>query len=150
MNSLIQEVQSTAVELVGGAIRFLPGILLAFIVLLSTRFVANFASSVSGRLASKAFQSRSLQSLVMRASYVSAWAVGILIASVLAFPDLRLGDLVALLGLGSVAIGFAFQEEFESGSTKGRKALPRGTPKTKLNGIFCYLCLILFSIPSIL
>ena len=114
MNSLIQEVQSTAVELVGGAIRFLPGILLAFIVLLSTRFVANFASSVSGRLASKAFQSRSLQSLVMRASYVSTWAVGILIASVLAFPDLRLGDLVALLGLGSVAIGFAFQDIFKN------------------------------------
>jgi small-conductance mechanosensitive channel len=47
-------------------------------------------------------------------SYVAAWVVGILFASVIAFPDLGLGDIIGLLGLGSVAIGFAFQDIFKN------------------------------------
>ena len=47
-------------------------------------------------------------------SYVAAWVAGILFASVIAFPDLGLGDIIGLLGLGSVAIGFAFQDIFKN------------------------------------
>ena len=35
-------------------------------------------------------------------------------ACVIAFPDLGLGDIIGLLGLGSVAIGFAFQDIFKN------------------------------------
>jgi small-conductance mechanosensitive channel len=45
---------------------------------------------------------------------VAAWVAGALVACVIAFPDLRLGDLIGLLGLGSVAIGFAFQDIFKN------------------------------------
>jgi small-conductance mechanosensitive channel len=40
--------------------------------------------------------------------------LGIIIAAVIAFPDLRLGDVIGILGLGSVAIGFAFQDIFKN------------------------------------
>ncbi len=52
--------------------------------------------------------------LLVQVSQVGAWVAGILAASVVAFPDLRLGDLIGLLGLGSVTIGFAFQDIFKN------------------------------------
>jgi len=42
------------------------------------------------------------------------WAAGSSIACVIAFPALRPGDIIGLLGLGSVAISFAFQEIFKN------------------------------------
>ncbi len=40
--------------------------------------------------------------------------MGIVFACVVAFPGLQLGDIIATLGLGSVAIGFAFQDIFKN------------------------------------
>ena len=42
------------------------------------------------------------------------WAAGSSIACVLAFPALDPGDIIGLLGLGSVAISFAFQDIFKN------------------------------------
>ena len=42
------------------------------------------------------------------------WAAGSWIACVLAFPALGPGDIIGLLGLGSVAISFAFQDIFKN------------------------------------
>jgi len=42
------------------------------------------------------------------------WAAGSSIACVIAFPALGSGDLIGLLGLGSVAISFAFQDIFKN------------------------------------
>jgi len=57
-------------------------------------------------------KSQSLRSLQM--SYVRLGWQRILFACVIAFPDLGLGDIIGLLGLGSVAIGFAFQDIFKN------------------------------------
>jgi small-conductance mechanosensitive channel len=50
----------------------------------------------------------------VQTSYTFVWVAGILLACIIAFPSLGLGDLIALLGLGSVAIGFAFQDIFKN------------------------------------
>jgi small-conductance mechanosensitive channel len=42
------------------------------------------------------------------------WATGSSIACVIAFPALGSGDLIGLLGLGSVAISFAFPDIFKN------------------------------------
>ena len=114
MARLIDEVKGTLVGLVGNFVAILPGLLMAVLILIITSFVASAVQRVVRRLASKAFKSLSLQTLLVQTSRVSTWAVGVLLACVLAFPDLRLGDLVALLGLSSVAIGFAFQDIFKN------------------------------------
>ncbi|WP_240527824.1 MULTISPECIES: mechanosensitive ion channel domain-containing protein [unclassified Synechococcus] len=69
---------------------------------------------LAGSAANRWIPSPSLQMLLVQVSQVGAWVAGILAASVVAFPDLRLGDLIGLLGLGSVAIGFAFQDIFKN------------------------------------
>ncbi|WP_235641323.1 mechanosensitive ion channel family protein [[Limnothrix rosea] IAM M-220] len=48
--------------------------------------------------------------LADKASYVGIWVIGVLFACVVAFPGLKLGDIVATLGIGSIAVGFAFQD----------------------------------------
>ncbi|MFE4107088.1 mechanosensitive ion channel family protein [Almyronema epifaneia] len=114
MQSLIQEIQQTLVDLVGSGVAAIPGILGALIILALTGYGANLARRVTASLADRLLNNRSLQSLLTQIGYITAWIVGILIAAIVAFPGLALGDVVALLGLGSVAIGFAFQDIFKN------------------------------------
>lgn len=114
MNSLIKKIQSSFLELVGSAIEILPGLIGGLIVLLLTYYAAKLAEQFTSKVAARTIRSQSLQLLLARTSYIGAWVVGILAASVFAFPGLRLGDLIAALGLGSVAIGFAFQDIFKN------------------------------------
>ncbi|MGB7413722.1 MAG: mechanosensitive ion channel family protein [Thermosynechococcaceae cyanobacterium] len=114
MSDFLKEIKATLLELVGGGIASLPGILFGIFILLVVRYVAGFVRRTSSRIAGKALKSRSLQTLVAQSSYVVTWTAGILVACISAFPGLELGDIIALLGLGSVAIGFAFQDIFKN------------------------------------
>lgn len=114
MNSLIQEVQARLIDLVSQGVVALPGFVFAVIILLLTRSGANLVRRGVHKLAGRTLKSLSLQSLLVQTSYATTWVVGILIACIVAFPDLGVGDLIALLGLGSVAIGFAFQDIFKN------------------------------------
>lgn len=114
MQSLLQEVQSTAIELVGQAVGFIPGILTAVIILALTRYAAEGVRHLTQTTSEKLINNRSLQKLLVQIGYTTAWIVGVLVAAVIAFPDLGLGDIIALLGLGSVAVGFAFQDIFKN------------------------------------
>ncbi|WP_080810933.1 mechanosensitive ion channel family protein [Halomicronema hongdechloris] len=114
MENLLQEIQTSLLSLVGDITKALPGLLVAIVVVLLTRYGANVVRRFTATLASRVLSNRSLQSLLVQTSYIAAWVVGILAAGIIAFPDLGLGDLIALLGLGSVAIGFAFQDIFKN------------------------------------
>ena len=114
MPSLVEEVKSTLIALVGQFVAILPGILMAVLILIATGFLASIMQRIVQRVAGSTIKSLSLQTLLVQTGRVGTWAIGVLLACVLAFPDLRLGDLVALLGLGSVAIGFAFQDIFKN------------------------------------
>lgn len=114
MNALIEEIQTSLLNLIGVAVVRLPAIITAIIILFVTWYAANIAQRLAKNLGERAIKSESLQLLLARTSYLATWVVGILTASVLAFPGLRLGDIIAALGLGSVAIGFAFQDIFKN------------------------------------
>ncbi|MDC0832415.1 Putative transport system permease protein [Geitlerinema sp. FC II] len=114
MTALIQEIQSRLVNLVGQAIELLPALLVAAVVLLLTRYVSRLVQRLVSATARRVLKSRSLQSLTVQTSFVATWVAGILAAGVIAFPGLRVGDLIALLGLSSVAVGFAFQDIFKN------------------------------------
>ncbi len=113
-NPLIQEIQASLLGLVGEGIRLLPSILMALAILAITSYAAKAVRQVVAVAADRALQNRSLRSLAVQISYVSAWVVGIVTSCVVAFPGLGLGDIIGLLGLGSVAIGFAFQDIFKN------------------------------------
>jgi small conductance mechanosensitive channel len=114
MSALLEQIQSSLLNLVGDGVRLMPGYLCAIAILLITRYIARFVQRLVALAARRTVRSLSLQSLFIQTSYVAAWIVGVLIACVIAIPSMRLGDIIGFLGLGSVAIGFAFQDIFKN------------------------------------
>lgn len=114
MSQIIDTVFSSLQELLGSTIKILPAIITALIIVMLTRYAAQFARKVADQIGEKTLSSKSLQSLLAKTAYVSAWVFGIVLACVIAFPGLTLGDIIGTLGLGSVAVGFAFQDIFKN------------------------------------
>lgn len=114
MNKMIETIEKSLKELIASSIKILPGLLTALIIILLTNYLAKFIRRLATQVGERTIQSRSLQFLLSKTSYVATWVIGILTACVIAFPGLRLGDIVATLGLTSVAIGFAFQDIFKN------------------------------------
>ena len=114
MNELLETIINSSKELIGSGVKILPGLLTALILILLTRYAAQFIRQLATQVGKRTVRSKSLQLLLSKTCYITVWVVGVLIACVAAFPGLRLGDIIATLGLGSVAIGFAFQDIFKN------------------------------------
>jgi len=114
MTGLVETIISSLEEIVGSLIRALPGVITGIIILFLARYGAKFSHKIAHKIGKKTLRSRSLRLLLEKSSYVLALTLGILLAGVVAFPGLRLGDIIAALGLGSVAVGFAFQDIFKN------------------------------------
>ena len=94
---------------VDGAIRLLPNICVALAVLL----VFFLIGLLSGHLVTKHLTKRGRSNLGEVLGSLVKWTVilvGFLLAATIVMPSLKPGDLVAGLGVGSVAIGFAFKD----------------------------------------
>lgn len=110
MSDILKTIESSLNELLASAVKIFPALLTAVIVLFLTRYMAQLAQRIAGKAGKTAFRSHSIQILLEKTAYVMTWVIGVVFAGVLAFPGLDLGDIIATLGLGSVAIGFAFQD----------------------------------------
>ncbi len=114
MSNLLQEIKSSLLHLTGRSIEALPAVIVALAILFLTRYAANLTRRMATVAILRMTKNQALQSLLVQTSYVAVWVVGILLASAIAFPSLRMGDIIGLLGLSSVAIGFAFQDIFKN------------------------------------
>lgn len=114
MTDLIQTVNESLLNLVGRAVEVVPAIVLAIAILLATWYSNRPIKNITRAAAERLLKSPSLRSLLLQIVSVTLWITGVLIACVIIFPDLGLGDLIGFLGLGSVAIGFAFQDIFKN------------------------------------
>ncbi|MBE9031384.1 mechanosensitive ion channel family protein [filamentous cyanobacterium LEGE 11480] len=111
MTEVLETVFSSLRELLGSSIKILPNLIMALVIIFITRYASQAVKQVAQRVAHRTFpHSSSLRLLVIKVSYMMTWVVGFVLAGVVGFPGLRLGDIIATLGLGSVAIGFAFQD----------------------------------------
>lgn len=114
MNQITQTAFKGLQDLVGTSVQVIPAILVGLIIILLTRYGAELMQNVAGKIGKGTLRSQSLQLLLSKTAYVFTWVIGITLACVIAFPGLRLGDIIATLGLGSVAVGFAFQDIFKN------------------------------------
>ncbi|MEL6460729.1 MAG: mechanosensitive ion channel family protein [Cyanobacteria bacterium J06621_15] len=112
--NLIKTIENGVNQLIESAVIIFPALLTAVIIIFLTRFAAQFAQKITETIAQKTVSSKSLQFLMVKAASTTTWILGILLACVVAFPGLSLGDIIATLGLSSVAIGFAFQDIFKN------------------------------------
>lgn len=94
---------------VDGAVRLLPNIVIAIVVLVIFWFVGGFVKSLIFKQSKK----RDRGNLGEVLGGFVKWTVivmGFLLAATIVIPSLKPGDLIAGLGVSSVAIGFAFKD----------------------------------------
>lgn len=97
-----------------GFITILPNLVLALIVLFFTWLIAKGAVRISNRLIGKTEVREDLKSLSATAVKLTIWILGFLIAAAVAIPGFTPAGMIAGLGVGALAIGFAFQDIFEN------------------------------------
>lgn len=96
-----------------GFLKILPQLGLAFAFLLLTWLASSLVSKAVGRLFGSNLR-RSLRDLLDRLLSMAIWVSGLLVAATIAFPSLSAEELIATVGLGSIAVGFAFKDIFEN------------------------------------
>ena len=112
--SYIQTLQAQLNSMATSFVAALPSLAIALIVLLITWIVARFASRITDLLIGRTDIRPSLRNLLATLVRVGIWLIGIMLASVIVMPGLTPASLFAGLGIGAVAIGFAFQDIFEN------------------------------------
>lgn len=95
-------------------IRLLPQLSIAIVVLVVTYILAKFARRIAERLLTRTDLRGTLVNLVETLIGVLIWVVGLLITATIVFPGVTPANILAVLGLGSVAVGFAFKDIFEN------------------------------------
>jgi small conductance mechanosensitive channel len=99
----------TGVRIINQSISLLPNLVLAIIIFVVFLIVASLAKSVVRRLALKRQHHQGIALLLGRLVHTGIVILGFLVAFSVLAPSFQAADLVKLLGIGSVAIGFAFQ-----------------------------------------
>lgn len=96
------------------AIGYLPAIGIALLVVAAAWLADKLVDRIIAGTMGRARMRRSLIEVLQKLTSVVIWIVGLLIATTVIFPSMTPGRLVTAVGLGSIAIGFAFKDIFEN------------------------------------
>ena len=92
----------------------LPSLVIATAILVLTWLIAKGAGMISRKITGKTELRGSLRHLLQKTVKLVIWIIGLMIAAVVVFPDFTPASLIAGLGIGTVAVGFAFKDIFEN------------------------------------
>lgn len=101
-------------DMSNSAIELLPQLLVATVVIVFTYLVAKLIRIVAKRILNKSKMRKSLINLLILLSSLGIWVLGMMAAAIALLPNLTPTKMLAGLGIGSVAIGFAFKDIFEN------------------------------------
>lgn len=91
-----------------------PNICAGFALLVATWVTVRVVAVVVRRIARHGRLRGSLQDLLAQLATISVWICGVLATAVVVFPGMTPSKMLTVLGLGSVAVGFAFKDIFEN------------------------------------
>ena len=97
-----------------GFLAHLPFVIAGLAILLLTWLIASLVDKFASTVILKSHWRDSLQDLAERMLVIFVWLAGIMLAAMVMFPGLTPTKAIAALGIGSVAIGFAFKDIFEN------------------------------------
>ena len=92
----------------------LPNLVFGFIIFVAFLFAARGVRSLVERLTQHRQDSQSLRVLLSRLAYVATLILGILVTVTIIVPSFTPASLLSALGVGGVAIGFAFKDIFQN------------------------------------
>lgn len=96
------------------AIQHLPNVAAAAALIFLTWIAARLARRLTAKFLPKGGGRRSLALAIRKLITIGVWTLGLALATIVLFPSVKPSNLIAGLGLGSVAIGFAFKDIFEN------------------------------------
>jgi small conductance mechanosensitive channel len=99
----------TGARIINTGIALLPNIILAIVIFVLFLVLASASKSLTRRFAVKRRTHQGATLLISRLVQTSIVVLGFLIAFSVVAPSFQAADLIKMLGIGSVAIGFAFQ-----------------------------------------
>jgi small-conductance mechanosensitive channel len=115
--NIVNYVETLRKELEGMGIAFvqiLPSLVIALAILLITWIVARSAIRIADRITGRTSLRNDLKQLLDTLVRLFIWIVGALTALTVAIPSFTPAGAFASLGVGALAIGFAFQDIFEN------------------------------------
>lgn len=92
----------------------LPNIVFGMVVFIVFALLARGVRSVVGRVTRSRSSSQSLARLLSRLTYVAMLILGVLVTATIVLPGFTPASLVSALGVGGIAIGFAFKDIFQN------------------------------------
>ncbi|NGZ94554.1 MAG: mechanosensitive ion channel protein MscS [Nitrospira sp. WS110] len=101
-----ERVRELAADLIGA----LPNLILGILAFLLFAVIARVAGKAASRLADRRDGGLGASLVVQRLTKGAVLIFGLLVALTVALPSFHPGDLIQLLGISSVAIGFAFRD----------------------------------------
>ena len=104
----------TLQQMGAGFLAALPRLLLALLIVGLFVVVGRGVRALVRRTAQRRGEHRTLELAIGRLAQAGIVVVGVLIAVTAAFPSFTPADLVSTLGIGGVAIGFAFKDIFQN------------------------------------
>jgi len=99
----------TGVRIINQTISLLPNLFLALLIFVAFLLLAAAGKSVARRWVQRQRKHQGIALLLARLVQTCILILGFLIALSVVAPSFKAGDLIKLLGVGTVAIGFAFQ-----------------------------------------
>lgn len=101
-------------QIARSSIELLPQLAVAILVLVLTFGLYKLVGYLTKRALKRTRLRPSLKELFALIASILVWILGLMIAAVILFPGLTPSSILAGLGIGSVAIGFAFKDVFEN------------------------------------
>ena len=112
--STLQIVSDQMDDILRTMIGMIPQFLIALLIVLLTFALARLARHIVQRTLARSGLRPSLKNLFALLGSILVWTVGLMLAALVSFPNLTPTKLLAGLGIGSVAIGFAFKDILEN------------------------------------
>jgi len=110
MNAEISTAWDKIQTMINGLIALLPNIVLGLIVFIFFLFIASRIKALVKRLTRNRRSARNLGLVLGRLAQGLTILIGLFIALSIVIPTFQAGDLIQLLGISGVAIGFAFRD----------------------------------------
>ncbi|MDT0574720.1 mechanosensitive ion channel family protein [Croceicoccus sp. F390] len=110
----MQTLQEQTQSMLRAAIATLPSLAIAIVVLIITWLIARSAIRIVDWITGSTTLRPSLRKLIETLVKLGIWIAGVMIAATIILPGLNPANLIAGLGIGALAIGFAFQDVFEN------------------------------------
>lgn len=109
-NNALKQAQTIANDIV----TMLPNFVLAAVILLISYIIGRYTAKAIRALSHRAGQGANVGLLLGRMAVYAVSIFGFLVALSTVFPSFKARDLIQVLGIGGVAVGFAFKDIFQN------------------------------------